>query len=622
MVNALKTIKQIALICILCFLVMSTQVFAASFKASTDRSAVTAGESFLLELSLSGTSPKGRPDFSPLEKDFTIASNRQSSQTSIINNRISSSISWQLVLIAPKLGSYTIPSISIDTDEGKLKSNPLEINVDKVSQTDNTNAPKRLSVTAEVSKKSPYQNEPVLYKVKLIATKSIADIGISEFNMSDAIVEKQGDAKVYDTQHQGKPVKVVEANYLITPLKSGALKIPAYVFQGQVESVVQNQHPNSLSNDPFFDMSDPFGMLDNFRGFTTYNPFTIASEEIELNVKPPAANIDPWLPLNSLEIADKLEGLEGAKVGEPLTLTLRITAEGAIGSVLPNLEEQITLGNSFKIYADRPEIGESTGDDGKTVSGWREERYALIPQKSGILTLPEIKVPWWDVNADKIVYTTVAPRQIEIVSDGLPLQLDTQDPASETAKPEPLSQAVAAQQTIPLDQETASTNIIEQNDLPNHIYILLSVAVGIIAVLLIAVFYLWRIVIKQKKTEKRSLHPIKSTNKANIQASAIESVETLEGLKGFLQTFANQHWNTPPNASFTTILASLKKHNPHSVTPKIEKLFSDLDAALYAGGKVDLEQCKNTFLEFLKSTITNKNYSKVKVQKLEMINPS
>ncbi len=607
----------------MCFLVMSTQVFAASFEARTDRSSVVAGERFRLELSLSGASPKGRPDFSQLEKDFTIASNRQSSQTSIINNRISSSINWQLILVAPKSGSYTIPSISIDTDEGKLKSNPIEINVDKASsQTDNTNSPERLSVTAEVSKKSPYQNEPVLYKVRLIAKKNIADVGISELTVPDAIAEKQGDAKVYDAQHQGKLVKVVEANYLITPLKSGALKIPAYVFQGQVESVVQNQHPNSLSNDPFFDMSDPFGMLDNFRGFTTYDPFTIASEEIELNVKPPATNIDPWLPLSSLEISDKLEGLEDAKVGEPLTLTLRITAEGAVGSVLPNLEKQIILDDSFKIYADRPEIGQGISDDGKTVSGWREERYALIPQKSGLLTLPEIKVPWWDVNADKVVYTTVAPQQIEISSDGLPLQLDIQDTDSETATPETLSQTVAPQQTALFDQGTVSTNIIEQNDLPNYIYVLLSVAVGIIAVLLVVVFYLWRIVIQQKKTEKRSLHPIKPTNKAKIQASVIESVETLEGLKDFLQVFANQHWDAPHNASFVTILTKLKKHNPNSVTPKVEQLFSDLDIALYAGGKVDLEQCKKAFCGFLKSTIASKNYLKAKVKKLEMINPS
>lgn len=601
---------------------MSTQVLAASFKASIDRSDVIVGEGFLLELSLSGASPKARPDFSALEKYFTISSNRQSSQTSIINNRISSSINWQLILIVPRSGDYTIPSISVDTDEGKLKSNPIEINVEKSSsQTGNANTPKRLSVTAEVSKKNPYQNEPVFYKVKLIATKNISDIGISDFNMPDAIVEKQDDAKVYNSQHQGKPVKVVEANYLITPLKSGALKIPTYVFQGQIESAVRSQNSSGFSNDPL----DPFSMFDNFRGFTTYNPFTIASEEIELNVKPPAVDIDPWLPLSSLEISDKLEGLKGAKVGEPLTLTLRIIAKGAIGSVLPNLEKQVTSGNSFKVYADRPEVGDSVSDDGKTISGWREERYAIIPQESGTLTLSEIKVPWWDVNTDKIVYTTVASRQIEIGLDGLPLQLDTQDTTSGTAIPEASLPAVESQQTTSLDRETGATGIIKRNNLPNYIYILLSVAASIIAILVLVVFYLWRIVRKQKKAEKNSLNPIKLTNKAKVQASAIASVETLEGLKDFLQAFANQHWNTPHNASLVTIFAKLKKYNPNSVTPKIEKLFSELDAALYAGGrvdKVDLEQCKKTLLGFLKSIIVSKNHSKVKVQKLEMINPS
>lgn len=187
---------------------ITAQAFAASLTASVDRATVNAGESFRLELSLSGASPKGSPDFTPLEKDFTIVSKGQSSQTTIINNRVSSSINWQLVLIAPIAGDYRIPPLSVDTDEGRLESDPLKISVQKssapapqagASGTTGT-APKALSVQTDISTRTPYQNEPVLYTVKLVAARSVGDVGIPEFTVPDAVVEKLGDAKVYDAR--------------------------------------------------------------------------------------------------------------------------------------------------------------------------------------------------------------------------------------------------------------------------------------------------------------------------------------------------------------------------------------------------------------------------------------
>lgn len=608
-----NTFKQGILIIAFFVLLISNQAFAASFDASINRNEISAGESFQLELSLSGASAKTAPDFSVLEKEFTIVSRGQSSQTSIINGAVSSSINWQLTLVAPKDGRYTIPPVSINTDAGQLKSNALAVTVSKAaalsSQLGTTSA-QALFVTANVNKKSPYQNEPILYTVKLIAARSVGDVGIPEFKVPDAIIEKQGEAKVYDAKLHGRPVKVVEARYLITPLKSGRLKIPAFVFQGQIESAAQRQRQRSLFSNPFFGGNSPFDMFDNL---SSYEPFAVASEEISLDIKVPAVSMDPWLPLSSLKISGHLEDADKAKAGEPLTLSLTIIAKGAVGSVLPSLENQVRANSNFKIYADKPDIGENISDDGKSITGWREENYTLIPQKSGTLRLPEIKVPWWNVKENKIAYTVFPERQIPVAAGDIS--------AKPVATPEKsLEKALALQKPSPVKEKqlTIVEAKQEKTAIPSSMTTALGIAGALIITLIGLVFYLWRKVSAQSNpSENRQPSPLSSANEDKISLGAIKSVKTAEELKNTLQLFAHQHWNVPRNASLMSIYALLKEKSPEA-----KKLFSDLDKALYAGGKIDIEALKKSLYGLLKysnSDRVNMNKNKTAIKN---INPS
>ena len=91
---------------------------AASFTAGVDRATVAEGEGFTLHLSLSGTGATESPDLSPLKQAFTIVSQGRSSQTTIINGQVSSSIDWAVTLIPLKRGKTMIPAISLATDAG------------------------------------------------------------------------------------------------------------------------------------------------------------------------------------------------------------------------------------------------------------------------------------------------------------------------------------------------------------------------------------------------------------------------------------------------------------------------------------------------------------------------
>ncbi len=607
-----KTFKKSIFTVAFFVLFMSAQAFAASFEASVNRNEVAAGESFRLELSLSGASAKSAPAFSVLEKDFTIVSRGQSTQTTIINGTVSSSINWQLTLIAPKNGHYTIPPVSIDTDAGQLKSNTLAVTVNKsaaLSLQLGTAPVQALSVTANVNKKAPYQNEPVLYTVKLIAARSVGDVGIPTFEVPDAIIEKQGEAKIYDAKLQGRPVKIVEARYLITPLKSGSLKIPAFVFQGQIESAVQRQRQRSLFNDPFFGGRSPFGMFDNL---SSYEPFAVASEEIQLNVKAPAVSMDPWLPLSSLKISDHLDGADKAKASEPITLSLTMLAQGAVGSVLPSLENQITANGDFKIYADKPKIGGSISDDGQSITGWREESYTLIPQKSGTLSLPEIKVPWWNVAENKMAYTTVSAQQINVAAGDVSAKPAVEH-ENRLEKPPIVQESMPVKEAQPIVPE-----IKQEAVLPSYITIVLGMAGALIIALIGLVLYLWwKVSMQGRPSENRKPPTLSPANEDKISLSTIKSAQTAEELKNTIQLFAHQHWNVPRNVSLMSIYALLKEKNPEA-----KNLFTDLDRALYAGGDIDLEALKKNLCGLLKSSTSDRVKSNRNQEPIKNINPS
>lgn len=592
-------------------LFITAQAFAASLTASVDQETVGAGESFRLELSLSGASPKGSPDFTPLEKDFTIVSKGQSSQTTIINNRVSSSINWQLVLIAPIAGDYRIPPLSVDTDEGRLESDPLKINVRKssapapqagASGTTGT-APKALSVQTDISTRTPYQNEPVLYTVKLVAARSVGDVGIPEFTVPDAVVEKLGDAKVYDARTGGVPVKVIEARYLITPLKSGKIKIPPYIFQGEVVSDVQRKR-RSPFNDPFFDMPDPFGMFEGFGNFATYEPFAIAGDEVTLDVKAPAVAMDPWLPLYDLQISENLSGAEDAKVGQPLTLSLTMVAKGASGKVLPGLSGQIKENGDFKIYADKPETSEDISKDGKTISGWRQESYTLIPQKSGSLSLPEIKVPWWNIEQGKIAYASVPARTITVAPETLSQTPSAptavkQNPATAPDQTEDITTSTSSASTAP---EKLSVVLDSEQRLSRSLYILIAGLGLMVVVLLGAVIILWqKLKDREHRPSQELLHkPTRAANEDRVSLSVVKKAENTEALKKALQTYGHHHLGTSKNASLMNIYQTRARNNPRAASAENEQVFLDLDAALYAGKTIDLGRVKDKIVAFLK----------------------
>jgi hypothetical protein len=356
---------------------------AATIRAHLDRNPVTVNESFVLTFDVQGDAD-GEPDFAPLEALFQILNRSQGSQIQIINGRMDRTSQWQLTLMPQEVGDYTIPAISF----GKDRSNSLSL----VVQAEVADASERRLVflEAQLSPQPVYVQSQLVYTVRLFRSATLRSGKLSEPKISgvDAIVEKLGDDRSFETLRNGVRYLVVERSFAIFPQQSGTLVVEPTVFQGQIVE------------------GSGFGFNDRLRGKR------LTSQAFSVDVQPiPAAAQRPWLPSRELRLVEEWSADPPRfRVGEPLTRTLTLKVDGVAASQLPSLAG--TLPDSLKQYGDQPLIENEVRADGLT--GIRQEKIAIVPSRAGRLELPALQIPWWNTETGQQQLARIPARSIEV----------------------------------------------------------------------------------------------------------------------------------------------------------------------------------------------------------------
>jgi len=248
-----------------------------------------------------------------------------------------------------------------------------------------TSATSQPVVEVETSGAMFYEQQNIVYTVRVVSSGNLKTLTPEIPRIKGAVLE-QVDGPVASTRNSwrdGSREIVNEYHFKLTPLRSGEIVIPAIKFTGTHVSDRQ--------------WNGPQGMPAN----TGENSFTIASDgPITFQVMPAELGVTPWLPLNDLRLRMQLTDTGPAKEGVPVTLTLELTARGALGTQLPSLEQQLRS-DEFRAYRDSVTTSGGVSKDGTKFLGTRKETYTIIPLQDGWIHLPAIQVAWWDVDADK-----------------------------------------------------------------------------------------------------------------------------------------------------------------------------------------------------------------------------
>ncbi len=425
-------------------------VFGAAVEARLDRSRVAEGETVVLRLNIPGDI-NGTPDMSPLMQDFDLLDSNQSMQMSIVNGRSSSSRGWQFVLAPKRTGKLSIPPISV----GNASSSALSLEVLPAAQAAQLGPAAPVLLEIDVEPKQPVVQQKVIYTVRLMSRVPLRQARISEPVIADAIIEPLGRETEYASQRDGQQYRVIERRYAVFPQRSGSLQIDGPVLSAEVPE----ENPRGNGRGPMFPGPDPFADFDRLFGrnnplgggslFGRTRPVQMRGRSVALEVLPqPAGTGSPWLPAESVTLNDAWSpDPPQFRVGEPVTRSIVITAQGLSAAQLPLLELEAPDG--IKLYPDKPQVQARV--DGDTLVAQKVVRAALVPARSGRVMLPEIRLAWWDIASGAQKVASLPAREIEV----LPAPAGTATPLDDPAG-QPLVSPSARQTTAASDASGAA----------------------------------------------------------------------------------------------------------------------------------------------------------------------
>ena len=382
-------------------------VNAQEVDVSVDRTEIARGETLTLTIRVYQQQQNIQLDLSPITESFDILSTRTSSQIRSINNRVESWVDYIVTLFPTREGSLQVPSLNI------AGSTSQAIDIMVVDAGPNSNQPDNdLFLETEINKETVYVQEQLLFTIRLNYTiTGIRNPQFTELEMPDTVIQLIGSPNQYERLVDGVRYGVYEKRYVIFPQRSGPLEIPDILFRGEVT--------DGSSNFVFRNL--------NTQRVTAY----IEGSIIDIKERPESAqNLDYWLPAAGLTIEESWDSdINNLRVGDAVTRTIELVADGLDGAVLPPFSPDEIEG--LNIYPDPSDI-QRTFVDGK-IMGTRTEITSIVPTTSGIVTIPEISIPWWDINSDEIQYAIVPETQFVVatIEGALPAEQSVLDNGGE-----------------------------------------------------------------------------------------------------------------------------------------------------------------------------------------------
>lgn len=398
---------------ILSFMLLSSLSSAfADVSASLQQNTVYEGDPITLLIETSQNT-NAKPDLSVLAKDFQVLSTSTSSQVNILNGKRSFKKTWTVSLQAKKKGEIDIPAINI----GNEKTQALKVTLIDLPTEVKEETKKHVFVESSIDSlgDKTYVQQQIPYTVKLFYDSTMQSAEMLPPEIDNAVMEQLGDDRRFQIQRAGKLFTVVEKHYVISPEKSGKLHIPPTVIKGRLSQPSNNKSAQQRGSnnqdflnrffqdfrqDPFFNNSPFPDDLFSQQNRGASKPFSIKSKALEVDVLPVPKEFtgSVWLPAEQLIVKDSwTKSSPALKAGEPVTRTITLQAKGLAGSQIPAINIQKPEG--IKMYPETP--SSETRTDGNTVYGIQRLKLSYIPNKSGNITIPEIKINWWDVKNKK-----------------------------------------------------------------------------------------------------------------------------------------------------------------------------------------------------------------------------
>lgn len=238
-----------------------------------------------------------------------------------------------------------------------------------------------------LDERNPYVQQNMVLRLRVVSSGNLATASPQVDGVRDVLFEQIEGPLTSTRTGAGGPEIVNEYVLAMTPLREGLLDVGPLRVTGTLAAGV------------------PFE--------------AVARQTLELDVRPAIATVRPWLALRSLHIDAELAESGDMARGRPVSLSIELTAEGAVGGQLPSLESQLRS-DDFRVYREQTLTDTRLAENGRTLIGKRIEVYTLVPQSGGRLQLPELRLGWWNVETASREASSVPIRMYQVAGESGP----------------------------------------------------------------------------------------------------------------------------------------------------------------------------------------------------------
>jgi len=392
-----------------------------TISAETDRTAVEINENFYLTLQVAGDSSDVPEPKIPAMQNFNIYSSGRSQSISIINGKITTSVSFTYSLSPRFLGVQKIPSISVFNGREKAVTPEIEINVTKAapaaaqpassrraqvqpgrpaSAAGQSRAGGQIFLKAETDKRSAYQGEQINLSIKFYtAVPLTSNPQYMQPIFKNLLPEDLPPVRAGETALGGERYAYSEIKTALFALTPG----PAEIKQASV--IVQV--PTNELLDPF----DPnffqkFMSMSNAQGRTR----EFVSEAIALEIRPLPAGAPAGFSgaVGNYTVAAAVDR-QDAKAGEAVNFSITVAGSGNLKAVtapkLPELQD-------FKVFDTMSSL--DIRKDGDIIGGKKTFTFILVPRAAGRKTVPPVAFSFFDPRAGQYRELHTAPLAISV----------------------------------------------------------------------------------------------------------------------------------------------------------------------------------------------------------------
>ncbi len=377
------------------------------FRISTSRTKVTVGKIFSLSLIFEGTSNVPAPGVSPIE-GFQVEYMGPSTRISIVNGRKTSSITHMYTLIPLRAGRLIIGPFSFNYGGNTYLSNTITVTVTgspsdanaaahpQVIYDETERMRDRIFLVVSPEKSEAYVNEIIPVYLKLYVNRvNIRDIQYPEFSQKGFLMS--GFEKPYQRREVMDRIRyeVVEFKTFIYATQPGNFFLDSATVRCNV--LVEKKRRRlgrfgGIFDDDLFD--DVFGGYDIL-------PFEAKSKKVPVTIMPLPKEARPGDFTGAVGRFDfTLEASpHKVKVGDPVTLTMRIKGDGNFSTVMC---PEIDVGDKFKVY--QPQVSQEPGA--------KIFEQILLPTEETVKEIPPVSFSFFDPKLER--YRTVTSAVIPI----------------------------------------------------------------------------------------------------------------------------------------------------------------------------------------------------------------